>query len=176
MERPERHGERDDGEGPSVASRVPALGPRGEGWVALQGVLLAGELAALLAGPAWSGGARIATTAIGSLVAGAGLALAGAGLRELGPALTPLPRPVEGAPIATGGAYGLVRHPVYGGIVLAAGGLGLAAAAPPAVAGAALLLGFFTLKSIREEAWLVARHPAYDAYRRGRRRLLPFAW
>ena len=47
---------------------VPDLGPRGEGWVALQAVLFVAVIATGIAGPLWAGPAR----AIGAL---AGLAL-----------------------------------------------------------------------------------------------------
>lgn len=162
--------------GAAAATRVPALGPRGEGWVVLQGLLLAAEAAAGLAGPAWDGPARVASTVAGLALAAAGGALAVAGLRDLGEALTPLPHPRADADLVAHGAYRLVRHPIYGGLVLGATGFGLLTASPAALGGAAVLLGFFTLKSMREEAWLVARHPGYAAYRRGRRRLVPLVW
>ena len=41
---------------------------------------------------------------------------------------------------------------------------------------AALLLVFFDIKSRREEAWLVARFPAYADYRRRVRKLIPFIY
>src|SRR5512145_1666282 len=58
------------------------------------------------------------------LVAGAFLFLAGgglflAGLWALGPSLTPLPLPKQGASLVQTGPYRLVRHPIYaGGIFL----------------------------------------------------------
>jgi protein-S-isoprenylcysteine O-methyltransferase Ste14 len=74
------------------------------------------------------------------------------------------------------GAYRLVRHPIYGGLVAASLGWGLLTASAPALAGAAVLLAFFRLKSAREEAWLVARYPGYAAYRGRTRRMLPFLY
>jgi protein-S-isoprenylcysteine O-methyltransferase Ste14 len=157
-------------------SRLPALGPRGEGWVVLQFVLLALVAAAGLAGPAWGGTARLVTNVLGTALLAGGLLLAFRGVVDLREALTPLPHPRDDASMVDTGSYGLVRHPIYGGIVLGAAGYGLLAASPLAIAGAVLLLGFFRLKSEREEAWLQARYPAYPAYRARTRRMIPFVY
>jgi protein-S-isoprenylcysteine O-methyltransferase Ste14 len=69
-----------------------------------------------------------------------------------------------------------VRHPIYGGLVLAATGWALLTAAVPALVGAALLLAFFRLKSGREEVWLRDRYPGYAAYAARTRRLIPFLY
>jgi protein-S-isoprenylcysteine O-methyltransferase Ste14 len=74
------------------------------------------------------------------------------------------------------GIYGVVRHPIYAGIILAAVGWGLVTASPAALAVAAGIGVFFDLKSRREEAWLVEAYPAYDEYRRRVRKLLPFIY
>ncbi len=155
---------------------LPSLGPRGEGWVAIQGVLLVAEAAAGLAGPAWDGPARVATTALGLAAMAAGAVLGARGLLDLRDALTPLPHPRDDATLVEHGAYRLVRHPIYGGIVVGSLGYGLAMASPAAVAGAGVLLAFFRLKSAREEAWLEARYPDYPAYRARTRRMLPFVY
>lgn len=157
-------------------SRLPALGPRGEGWVVIQFVLLAGVGATGLAGPAWDGAARIVTNVAGAGLLAAGLVLALRGLVDLRDALTPLPHPRDGASLVDTGSYALVRHPIYGGIIVGAAGYGLLMASPPALVGAAVLLGFFRLKSGREEAWLEQRYPDYAAYRTRTRRLLPFLY
>ena len=71
------------------------------------------------------------------------------------------------------GAYRLVRHPIYGGLIVAAAGWGLATASPVAIVGAGVLLVFFDLKSRREEAWLAGQFEGYAAYRSRTRKLLP---
>ena len=157
-------------------SRLPALGPRGEGWVVIQFVLLAAVAVSGLAGPAWEGAARTATTVLGAVLLAAGLLLAFRGLVDLRDALTPLPHPRDGASLVDTGSYRLVRHPIYGGIIVGAAGYGLLMASPPTLAGAAVLLGFFRLKSAREELWLEARYPGYAAYRARTRRLVPFVY
>jgi protein-S-isoprenylcysteine O-methyltransferase Ste14 len=158
-------------------SSLPSLGPRGEGWVAIQGVLLVAEVAAgALAGSLWSGDARLATTVAGAVAMALGAALGARGIIDLREALTARPHPRAGASLVDTGAFALVRHPIYGGIVIGSAGYGLATASPLAIAGAAVLLGFFRLKSAREEAWLSARYPGYDAYRARTRRMLPWVY
>jgi protein-S-isoprenylcysteine O-methyltransferase Ste14 len=153
---------------------MPSLGPRGEGWVVLQGILLALLAVAGTLGPAWDGAARTATAILGGVLIVLGGLLAVRGVVDLRESLTALPHPRDDARLVDHGAYRLVRHPIYGGIVIAGSGWGLLTASWPALALAAVLAGFFTLKSHREEAWLVERYPAYAAYRLRTRRMVPF--
>jgi protein-S-isoprenylcysteine O-methyltransferase Ste14 len=157
-------------------SRLPSLGPRGEGWVALQGVAFVCVGAAGLVGPAWGGPWRAAGIVVGTglIALGAvGAVLGVVGLREN---LAVVPRPVESGRLIDSGVYGLVRHPIYTGIVTAALGWGLATASPAALLAAVLLGCFFDLKARREEAWLLAAYPAYAAYRARVRKLVPFIY
>ena len=155
-------------------SRLPDLGPRGEGWVILQGFLFVAIAASAFLPPAWGGPARVVTAAAGATLLALGLLLAVVAQRDLGRSLTIMPRPREGGALVETGVYVRVRHPIYGGLVLAAFGWGLAGASPVGLLLAAALLGFFALKSTREEAWLVERFPGYPAYRRRTKRFIPF--
>jgi protein-S-isoprenylcysteine O-methyltransferase Ste14 len=161
---------------PGSGSRLPDLGPRGEGWVAVQAVLFALLVLAGLTGPAWGepwlAGGRIG----GALLVAAGLVVAVLGLVGLRENLTAVPRPIEGGRLVDGGVYGLVRHPIYTGIILAAVGWALATASAAALLVAAGLAVFFDVKARREEAWLLAAYPAYDDYRRRVRKLVPFVY
>jgi protein-S-isoprenylcysteine O-methyltransferase Ste14 len=155
-------------------SRLPTLGPRGEGWVAIQVVLFGAIALAGLLGPAWGGALRVATTIVGAFLIAAGGSLALRGIFDLRAALTALPYPRPNAELVETGVYRRVRHPIYGGLVLGALGWGLLTASPVAVGLAVVLLGFFELKSRREEVWLVERFPGYPAYRARTRRLIPW--
>jgi protein-S-isoprenylcysteine O-methyltransferase Ste14 len=157
-------------------SRLPSLGPRGEGWVVLQFVLVAVAAWAGTLGPAWDGTARLVSTAAGAVLLGAGGLLAIRGLYDLRQALTPLPHPREGAELVEHGSYRLVRHPIYGGIVIGAVGYGLVTASPAALVASIVLLGFFDLKARREEAWLMGHYPGYGQYRERTRRLVPWVY
>ena len=154
---------------------LPSLGPRGEGWVLIQGVLLALVAAAGWSlGPDWSGPVRIAGVVLGIALIASGIALIVRGVRDLGSAMTPLPRPREDAELVETGAYALVRHPIYGGLILAAFGWAIVEASIVAVLLAAALATFFRLKSMREERWLEKRYPDYAAYRARTRRFIPW--
>ncbi len=159
-----------------MSSRLPSLGPRGEGWVALQFALLPVIVGAGYLGPAWGEPIRTVTTVAGALLLAAGGLLGGRGAVDLRENLTPLPHPKEDARLVEAGAYRLVRHPIYGGLVIAAFGWGLLAASLAALTAAAVLLVFFDLKSRREEAWLQERFPGYPAYRTRSRRLIPWLY
>jgi len=157
-----------------MTTRLPSLGPSGEGWVAIQMVLLAAIAAAGLLGPAWSSAARLATSLVGLPLIVAGMFLAVRGIRDLRDALTPLPYPRAGAELVETGVYARVRHPIYGGLIVASVGWGALTASPVALALAAALFGFFELKSRREEIWLAERFEGYAAYRTRTRRLIPW--
>jgi protein-S-isoprenylcysteine O-methyltransferase Ste14 len=157
-------------------ARLPSLGRRGEGWVAAQLFLAVVLLRAAAVGPAWRGSARIATGVAALAVMAGGVLLVARGVRDLGRSITPLPRPPEGAELVQTGAYARVRHPIYGGLVLASAGWGLLTASPAALALVPVVAAFFWLKSAREEAWLAERYPEYEAYRLRTRRFLPGIW
>ena len=161
---------------PQPGTRLPDLGPRGEGWVAVQFVLFILLAFAGSAGPAWGDPWLTVGRVAGALLIAAGVAAASLGLFGLRENLTAVPCPVEGGRLVDTGVYGLVRHPIYTGIIAAAVGWGLWTASPPAL-GLAMGLGvFFDLKSRREEAWLLAAYPGYADYRRRVRKLVPFVY
>jgi protein-S-isoprenylcysteine O-methyltransferase Ste14 len=105
-----------------------------------------------------------------------GVGLVSAGILGLRRQLTAYPRPVPGGRLIKDGVFGLVRHPMYGGLLIAALGWGLVMASPMALAGAIVLGVFFDLKSRREEAWLAEQFAGYAAYRRHTRRLFPWLY
>jgi protein-S-isoprenylcysteine O-methyltransferase Ste14 len=154
----------------------PALGPRGEGWVAIQVVLLGLLVLAGVLGPEWPDAVERPFLALGFAVGIPGGVLFLGGALRLGAQLTPYPRPVEGGTLREGGLYGLARHPIYGGVLLLA--LAWALATSWLALGPTVLLAvLFELKSRREELWLAEHHEGYAAYRaRVRRRFIPWVW
>jgi protein-S-isoprenylcysteine O-methyltransferase Ste14 len=156
--------------------RLPDLGPRGEGWFLVQVVILGSIALAGLAGPAWSGPPRVVGAVLGGLLIGGGGLLAVRGVIDLGAHLTVFPKPRPGTRLVDTGAYRLVRHPIYGGLILGGLGWGMVTASPAALAGSVLLALFFDLKSRREEVWLAGQLAGYDAYRDRTRRLLPWLY
>lgn len=154
-------------------------GARGEWYVVAQLILflLVGFGPRSLPGmPAWSPPWSGAATLLGVVCILGGGMLALSGLLRLGPNLTPLPYPRDGSVLIESGAYRLVRHPIYSGLVCAALGWGLLVHGGLTVIYALLLFVLFDLKSRKEEAWLRAKFPAYAGYQRRVRRLIPFVY
>jgi protein-S-isoprenylcysteine O-methyltransferase Ste14 len=156
--------------------RLPSLGPHGEGWFAAQLVLFAGLALAGLAGPVWGGWALRATFVAGGAILVGGGILAVRGVLDLGSSLTPFPAPRSDARFVDTGAYSIVRHPIYAGLIVGSLGWGLATASPLALAGTIALSVFFDLKSRREEAWLIDRFCEYPAYQARTCKLLPWIY
>ena len=146
----------------SGASRVPTLGPGGIGWVALQGVCFALIAAAIAAAPSDTADDPTATGTrhlIGYVLCLLGAVLIGSGIAELraAHALSVLPEPRPDGDLAQRGAYRLVRHPIYGGLVLGSVGLGVITPWIGTLVSVALLAVVLDLKRRREEAWLAER-------------------
>jgi protein-S-isoprenylcysteine O-methyltransferase Ste14 len=159
------------------SSRLPELGPRGEGWVAAQLALLLAIALSALVGLGWSGSLKPVAIVVGLVLMAAGGLLVVLGGVQLGSALTPFPLPRGGGELSAGGVYARARHPMYGGGILIALGWSIIFASVVGLVLTALLAVFFELKARREEAWLVGRYPEYEAYRRGTpRKLLPFVY
>jgi protein-S-isoprenylcysteine O-methyltransferase Ste14 len=156
--------------------RLPDLGPRGEGWFLIQVLLFGAVAVSGAAGPAWAGWPAAVGIALGGLLICCGGILSLRGLLDLRENLTPFPKPLEGARLVDSGAYRLVRHPIYGGLILGALGWGLLRASPLTILGALALTVFFDLKSRREEIWLSESFDDYPAYRSRTRRLLPWIY
>src|SRR3990172_5816449 len=117
-------------------SRLPALGPRGEGWVAIQLVLfVAIAITGVRLTAFWSEPWASVAEASGWLLVALGATLAGGGLVGLrnGDALPAVPHPRDEARLVEAGAYRLVRHPIYGGLILGAPGWGLIRGSIPAL-------------------------------------------
>ena len=159
-----------------AASRLPALGRRGGGWVAIQMALLAAAVAAGLVGAAWPPAASPWLAAAGGVVALAGVGLLLAAGAGLGRQLTPFPRPIDDGALRQDGVYRLVRHPMYGGALLLMLGWALLSS-PLALVPLGAAAVFLDAKRRREEAWLSEQYAGYADYRRSvRRRFIPFVW
>jgi protein-S-isoprenylcysteine O-methyltransferase Ste14 len=157
-------------------TRIPTLGPRGEGWVFIQAVVLVGVAVVGLLGARWPEHLQVPALVAASASGVAGLWLAASGVRTLGTSLSPLPRPPTASELTESGVYALVRHPIYGGILLVALAWSLALS-PWALVPTGLLAVALALKSRLEEEWLVDRHPGYASYReRVHRRFVPYLW
>jgi protein-S-isoprenylcysteine O-methyltransferase Ste14 len=149
------------------------MGRRGEGWFALQMLLFAVILFAPrilpLEFPLWLRLLGLAILAIGGIF-GTG------GASALGRNLTPFPKPIEGGTLVTSGVYGLVRHPIYTGLILGTLGWGIFRSNLLGAGLAVVLFVFFDLKSRREERWLAEAYPGYGEYQKRVKKLVPWIY
>lgn len=118
-----------------------------------------------IAGQEWSNTAGTALLVAGIGIGIAGLALLTTGVVALGSSLTPFPKPSVHSTLRSGGAYRLVRHPIYGGLLLLAIGWSVVLS-PIALVVTALLAVVLDMKARHEESMLAERYPEYEAYRR----------
>jgi protein-S-isoprenylcysteine O-methyltransferase Ste14 len=138
--------------------------------VALQFVLLA-TLVLLPHGSLWpvTGLMLVGAGALGLI----GAALAVLGVVGLGPALTASPIPREHAPLKTSGVYGLMRNPIYTGLMTGALGLVLFGSSFWHLVVWLALVLLLVVKSRWEERMLIALHPDYRDYASRVGRFLP---
>ncbi len=155
-------------------------GERGEYWALGQGLLSLGFI--LL--PVYPGATLGSGSPIGQLVGwgAAGLfSLIAAGLllwgvMALGENLTPLPHPKDEGELVTGGVYGIVRHPIYSGVIFLAIAYSCWQWSLIHGMGALGLLLFFDIKARKEEAWLKDKFSDYDRYQSQVKKLIPWIY
>ena len=153
------------------------FGTRGGWWVVVQLPLLL--LAYLI--PVWFRHAIMGSLATVLMDAGLALIVMGAlltsaGVVTLGRWLTPFPQPLPESQLRTTGAYALVRHPLYSGILLMAFGWSFYSNSVAGLAFDALLFLFFDRKAAREEIWLAGKFSGYAAYRIQVKKLIPWIY
>ncbi len=155
-------------------------GDRGEYWVIAQGILL---LIFALISPNtpnfidfcvsnWLYTSWILTTVFGILA----IVFLGRSLFDLGQNLTPLPHPRDEGQLVRTGIYGIVRHPMYSGVIY----LALAYASWQMswihLVGSIFLFVFFDAKSSKEEVWLIEKFPDYANYATSVKKLIPWIY
>jgi protein-S-isoprenylcysteine O-methyltransferase Ste14 len=155
-------------------------GDRGEYWVIAQGILL---LVFALIPPitpsfidlclsAWLYTSWI-LTAIFSILA---IVFLGRSLFDLGQNLTPLPHPRDEGQLVTTGVYGLVRHPMYSGVIYLALAYASWQMSWVHLVGSIVLFMFFDAKSRKEEVWLTERFPDYVNYSTFVKKFIPWIY
>jgi protein-S-isoprenylcysteine O-methyltransferase Ste14 len=160
--------------GTAETTKLPALGPNGEGWFLLQIIFMVLILAAgLFAGSQWSGGLRFAAAVAGGVLILGGLFLAWFGIRDLDRSMSPMPRPRDTAVLIQDGVYRRLRHPIYAALILIAMGWSLLMASFLALGLAIALALLLDLKARREEIWLRDRYPGYAEYATHTKRFVP---
>ena len=151
-------------------------GARGEYWVLAQALLLLGmvflppyrpwglQLSLPWLYGVWGSAVGLGLTAV---------ILLGKGLLDLGQSLTPLPYPKDDGQLVQVGVYGIVRHPIYSGVILGVLAWALYQLSLTHVAAAIAFFLFFNAKAHREELWLADKYPDYAAYQQRVKKLIP---
>jgi protein-S-isoprenylcysteine O-methyltransferase Ste14 len=155
-------------------------GQRGEYWVLAQAVLLIGfaclpsyrPATIRLPFPPVLYGVWVVAGVIGVIAT----LLVLKGLLDLGRNLTPLPHPKDAGELVQTGVYGMVRHPLYGGITLAVIAWAIYLFSVSHLVGTIVLFVFFNAKASREEVWLTEKYPEYENYRQRVKKLIPWIY
>lgn len=147
------------------------LGKRGESWFVLQAILMLLVVFPLK-------GIQDITTTVGFCSFLAGLAVVASGGISLGDNLTPLPKPREGShSLVTDGMFKYMRHPMYGGLIIASAGLGIATNSAARILLAGLLFLVLDKKATFEESFLAEKYGAeYTEYQSKVKKLLPWLY
>ncbi len=154
---------------------VPHLGPAAARWVAAQVVLFVvwGSTLVVTADTPPDAWRAVAGGSLAAIAVGLGTSA----VLTLGRELTPYPQPRAGASLVARGPYRLVRHPIYGSIVLGFGAVSVAFGSVAALAVSGLLAMFFRAKAEVEEHANAIGIPGYGGYLGAvRRRFIPFVW
>lgn len=123
----------------------------------------------------WTATPEISWAMLGLVVLGLGFTWAAR--LHLGPLWSGTSSPTEDHRIVDTGPYGIVRHPVYAGLLLAAIATAVQSGRIEAIAGALVLVAAISLRAKLEERFL-RRHlgdEQYASYRRRVPMLVPFA-
>lgn len=122
-------------------------------------------------GALWDRGVPTLVLGLALVALGVGVALAaGAGL---GRTLTPSPIPKADGVLVTTGVYGLVRHPIYSGLLVLGLGLVVIGASVLHLIAWIALLSVLMAKARFEERMLADQYPDYAAYAARVGRLVP---
>ncbi len=144
---------------------------KGWGFVIAQAVFLIGLI--LLPGRSDWPSTTVLSLA-GSVLFWGGLGLVVVASLGLGRSLTPTPVPVASGKLTTSGLYGLVRHPIYTGVLSIVVGIILRSRSIVVLAVGVITIIFFYVKSSWEEDQLRDRYPDYDDYAGRTPRFIPF--
>jgi protein-S-isoprenylcysteine O-methyltransferase Ste14 len=104
-----------------------------------------------------------------------GMVMLAWGARSLGRSLTPATEPLPDSELVSRGAYTLVRHPIYLGLILCLWSLAWGLTNPRVgLLAAAVCYVYFDRKAAVEERRLASRFPEYEAYRARVPKLIPW--
>ena len=160
-------------------NRNPRWGQRGEWYVVIQFLFFVLIFLVPLLGPKlfeWPNPWDMIGIGLGFALGLIGVLMALTGVLSLGRNLTAVPHPKDDAVLVESGAFRIVRHPIYSGIILGAFGWGFLNNSLLALLLALILFLFFDIKSRREEQWLSEKYSNYPTYQARVRKLIPLIY
>ena len=101
---------------------------------------------------------------LATLLVWVGLAAIVLGALSLGRSIRAHPEPAPHAELRTAGLYGVVRHPIYSGVIVFAAGVAISSGNLMAALAFGALVIVLSIKARFEEALLEARFPDYRRY------------
>ncbi len=146
----------------------------GRGWVIAQLVLFALLFASPLIAPGVP--PTLLAVPLGLLIGAVGLIIAFLGIAQLGSSLSIFPRPVPNGQLVQTGVFGIVRHPIYTGVIFAALGWSIVMWSWLALLLTVVLGVFFDRKSAFEETMLSSQYREYAAYKTRVKKLIPWVY
>lgn len=154
-------------------------GQRGEYWVLMQGLLMFGYVLLPIYRPDWltiEPPLRYGIWIFAGILFLVAAVFLVKGLLDLGQNLTPLPYPKADGELIQSGIYGVVRHPLYSGIILAAKAYAIGQLSLSHLAATFVLFLFFNFKAKREENWLSEKFATYSDYQQRVKKLIPWVF
>ncbi|HHF7365228.1 TPA: isoprenylcysteine carboxylmethyltransferase family protein [Legionella bozemanae] len=98
-------------------------------------------------------------------------------VKQLGVAFIPVVTPVEKAQLVTSGIYGVVRHPIYTGLITLAIGWSIFWGSPFSFIASLGLILFFHFKTKKEEMLLSKKYSEYAQYKaKVKNKIIPFIY
>jgi protein-S-isoprenylcysteine O-methyltransferase Ste14 len=155
------------------------FGSKGEWWVVAQFIFV--PLALVVAVLVRMDGAlapelRVISNALAAVFGMYAAAIVLWGVLHLGNNLTAVPHPKEDGFLVQTGAYAIVRHPIYSGVIFAVLAWMLFFFSWLGLGFAVIVFVFFDQKSRREERWLAEKYADYAAYQARVRKLIPLVY
>ncbi len=148
---------------------------RGEYWFLIQGILLIGFVflpvypSIKFTASDWF----YINSSIAIVIGLIGIIFLGKGLLDLGNNITPLPYPKADGKLIQTGVYGVVRHPLYSGLIFTTLAWSIWQLSLSHLLVTIIIFSVLNAKSSREEIWLTEKFPEYLEYQQKVKKFIP---
>lgn len=151
---------------------------RGEYLFLLQGILLVGFVFVPVYQPLKFNSSDLfyVNTIIAIFLGLIGLIFLVKGLLDLGNNLTPLPYPKADGKLIQTGIYGIIRHPLYSGLIFTTLAWSFWQLSLSHFLVTIIIFSILNAKSSREEIWLIEKYPEYCEYQQKVKKFIPWLY